>query len=99
MVIVDEEIDTAGTMVRAAHFAKESGARRVFALATHAIFSSPATERLAAAPFEKIVVTNAVPIPPERMLPNIEVLNVGPLLGEVIRRIHLGMSVGEMFNE
>lgn len=99
VVIVDEEIDTAGTMVRAARFVKENGARRVFALATHAIFSPPATERLADAPFERIVVTNSVPIPPERRLPNIEVLNVGPLLGEVIRRIHLGISVGEMFNE
>ena len=99
VVIVDEEIDTAGTMVRAARFAKEQGARRVFALATHPIFSDPATERLGAAPFERIVVTNSVPIPPEKQLPNIEVLNVGPLLGEVIRRIHLGISVGEMFNE
>jgi ribose-phosphate pyrophosphokinase len=99
VVIIDEEIDTAGTMVRAAKFAKASGAQRVYALATHAIFSPPATERLQDADFERIVVTNTVPIPPEKRLPNIEVLDVGPLLGEVIRRIHTGRSVGEMFNE
>ncbi len=99
VVIIDEEIDTAGTMVRAANFAKARGARRVYALATHAIFSPPATERLREAPFERIVVTNTVPIPAEKQLPNIEVLDVGPLLGEVIRRIHTGLSVGEMFNE
>ena len=99
VVIIDEEIDTAGTMVRAAKFAVASGANRVYALATHPIFSPPATERLRDAGFERIVVTNTVPIPPEKRLPNIEVLDVGPLLGEVIRRIHTGRSVGEMFNE
>ena len=99
VVMVDEEIDTAGTMVRAARFVAQSGARRIFALATHGIFSPPAIERLREAPFERIVVTNSVPLPPEKRLPNLEVLNVGPLLGEVIRRIHYGQSVGEMFNE
>jgi ribose-phosphate pyrophosphokinase len=99
VVIIDEEIDTAGTMVRAAKFAKASGAQRVYALATHPIFSDPATERMREAGFERIVVTNTVPIPPEKRMPNIEVLDVGPLLGEVIRRIHTGRSVGEMFNE
>jgi len=99
VIMIDEEIDTAGTMVRAANFVRQEGARRVFALATHAIFSPPAMERLAEAPFERIVVTNSVPLPPEKRLDNIEVLSVGPLLGEVIRRIHYGRSVGAMFNE
>ena len=98
-IIVDDEIDTAGTMVRAANFVKQMGARDVYALATHAIFSPPATERLAAAPFREIVVTNTVPLPAERALPNVTVLSVARLLGEVIRRIHVGVSVGEMFNE
>lgn len=99
VIMIDEEIDTAGTMVRAAHFVRDQGARRIFALATHPIFSPPAIERLAAAPFERIVVTNSVPLPPEKRLANVEVLGVGELLGEVIRRIHYGQSVGEMFNE
>jgi len=99
VLIIDEEIDTAGTVVNAARFVRLHGARRVYVLATHAIFSPPATARLRDAPLEEIVVTNTVPVPPEKMLPNIVVLSVGPLLGEVIWRIHAGQSVGEMFDE
>jgi ribose-phosphate pyrophosphokinase len=99
VLIIDEEIDTAGTIVNAAHFVKAHGARRVYALATHAIFSAPATERLRDAPFEEIVVTNTVALPPEKMLPNITILNVGGLLADVIQRIHFGRSVGEIFDE
>ncbi len=99
VLIIDEEIDTAGTICNAAHFVKAHGARRVYALATHPIFSPPAVDRLREAPFEEIIVTNTVPIPPEKMLPNITVLSVGPLLGDVIQRIHSGRSVGEIFDE
>ncbi|MCB0216135.1 MAG: ribose-phosphate pyrophosphokinase [Caldilineae bacterium] len=99
VVLVDDEIDTAGTICNAARFVLDCGARRVYAMATHGIFSPPAIERLRDAPFEEIVVTNTVLLPPERQLPNLTVLNVGPLLGEVIRRIHVGRSVGEMFDE
>lgn len=99
VIIVDDEIDTAGTIVNAAHFVLSRGARRVFAMATHGIFSDPAIERLRDAPFEEILVTNTVHIPPEKQLPNLRVLSVGPLLGEVIYRIHVGQSVGEMFDE
>jgi ribose-phosphate pyrophosphokinase len=99
VLIIDEEIDTAGTIVNAARFVQSHGARRLYALATHAIFSTPALERLREAPFEEIIVTNTVAIPAERMLPNITVLDVGPLLGEVIQRIHFGQSVGEIFDE
>lgn len=99
VIMIDEEIDTAGTMVRAASYVKQCGAARVFALTTHAIFSPPAVDRLRTAPFEEIVVTNTVALPPEKLLPNITVLDMGALLGEVIRRIHIGESVGEMFNE
>jgi ribose-phosphate pyrophosphokinase len=99
VVIVDDEIDTAGTIVNAANFCKSCGARKVYAAATHGIFSDPATERLADSVFEEIVVTNTVRIPEEKMLKSMKVLNVGPLLGEVIYRIHVGQSVGAMFNE
>ncbi len=99
VVLVDDEIDTAGTICNAAHFVLECGAQRVFAMATHGIFSEPAPERLRDAPFEEIVVTNTVQLPAHKSLPNLTVLNVGPLLGEVIRRIHVGRSVGEMFDE
>ena len=99
VLIVDEEIDTAGTMVHAAEFAIQRGAKRVYALATHAILSPPAIERLRSSPFERVVVTNSCYLPPEKQLPCIEVLPIGALLGEVIHRIHTGQSVGAMFNE
>ncbi|HEY4723684.1 MAG TPA: ribose-phosphate pyrophosphokinase, partial [Anaerolineae bacterium] len=65
----------------------------------HAILSPPAVDRLRSLPIKEIVTTNSVPIPPERRLPNMTVLSVAPLLGEVISRIHNGTSVGQMFNE
>ncbi len=98
-IIFDDEIDTAGTMVEAALFLKERGAQDIYACATHAVLSPPAPQRLREAPFKEIVVTNTIDIPPQKRLPNLTILSVGPLLGEVIRRIHLGISVGAMFNE
>ncbi|MFQ5341380.1 MAG: ribose-phosphate diphosphokinase [Anaerolineae bacterium] len=98
-IIFDDEIDTAGTMTNAAHFLKKQGVRDIYACSTHAVFSPPATQRLREAPLKEIVVTNTIDIPQEKRLPNLTVLSVGRLLGEVIRRIHLGISVGAMFNE
>jgi ribose-phosphate pyrophosphokinase len=71
----------------------------VHALATHAILSPPATSRLRDAPIDEIVVTNTVAVAEGVRPPNLTILDVGPLLGGVIRRIHMGQSVGEMFNE
>jgi ribose-phosphate pyrophosphokinase len=98
-VIFDDEIDTAGTITNAIRFLKESGARDIYAVATHAILSDPAVERLADAPLTELIVTNTIPIPKEKRLPNMKILSVAPLLGEVIRRIHFGISVGALFNE
>lgn len=98
-ILFDDEIDTAGTITSAIHFLKEAGARDVYAVATHAILSGPAVERLSRAPLTELIVTNTVPIPPEKRLPNMTILSVAPLLGEVIRRIHFGISVGALFNE
>jgi ribose-phosphate pyrophosphokinase len=98
-IIFDDEIDTAGTLVEAAHFVREKGVRDIYACATHPVFSPPAVERLRGADLTELVITNTIPVPEEKQLPNMTILSVGPLLGEVIRRIHLGLSVGEMFNE
>ena len=98
-IIYDDEIDTAGTLADAVGVLKARGARDIYACAAHAVFSDPASKRIKACPLEEVVVTNTIPIPPEKMLPNITVLSVGPLIGEVIRRIHLGLSVGELFEE
>jgi ribose-phosphate pyrophosphokinase len=99
VMLIDDEIDTAGTITRAAHFVRESGARDIYALATHAIFSSPALTRLRGAGFREIIVTNTVRLARDHGLDNITTLDVGPILGEVIQRIHAGKSVGEIFNE
>ena len=99
VIIIDDEVDTAGTVVRAANFVKDNGARDVYCLTTHPIFSPPAVTRLKEAGFREIVVTNTVPLPADHGLENVTVLDVGPVLGEVIRRIHAGQSVGELFNE
>ncbi len=78
---------------------KHHGARDIYASFTHPIFSPPAVERLRKCEFKEIVTTNTIPIPPEKMLPNITILSVATLLGEVIRRVHLGISVGEYMKD
>jgi ribose-phosphate pyrophosphokinase len=98
-IIYDDEIDTAMTLVDAIGVLKTRGARDIYACATHAVFSDPALERIKESSVTEVVVTNTIPIPAERMLPCVTVLSVGPLIGEVIRRIHLGLSVGELFQE
>lgn len=99
VLIVDDEVDTASSVSEAVNIVKERGAEDVYLSFTHPTFSSPATERLRELPIKEMVTTNTVPIPREKTLPNITVLSVAPLLGEVIRRIHKGISVGELFNE
>ena len=99
VVIVDDEISTAGSIENTVKTVKKAGARDVYVCATHGVFVGPAIERLRALPIKEIVITNTVPPTPERLLPNMKYLSVGPLLGEVISRVHQGRSVGEMFNE
>jgi ribose-phosphate pyrophosphokinase len=97
VVIVDDEVDTGGSMASAVHIVREHGARDIYLCFAHAVLSSPAVERLRSLPVKEIVTTNSVTIPPEKQLPNLTVLSVARLLGEVIRRVHEGCSVGEVF--
>ena len=99
VIIVDDEVDTAGSLVKAVTIVKDHGARDIYASFTHPIFSPPAVECLRQCEIKEIVTTDTVPIPPEKMLPNITILSVAPLLGEVIRRVHLGISVGEYMKD
>jgi ribose-phosphate pyrophosphokinase len=102
VIIVDDELDTGGTVAQAVTIVKEYGARDVYLSFVHPILSGSAVERLAALPVREIVTTNTVPIPPEKAAvlgERLTVLSVAPLIGEVIRRTHEGRSVGEMFNE
>ncbi len=97
-VIVDDMIDTAGTICSGAQMLKEQGARRIFACAAHPVFSGPALERLESAPIDEVIVTNSIPLPAAaRNMPKIKQLSIARLLGEAIGRIHDDLSVSEMF--
>jgi len=96
-VIFDDMISTAGSVVGAAHVAKRNGAREVYACATHAVLCGQAIERLRDAPIRQIVVTDSIPVPPNKQLANLTVLSVCRLLAEAIERIHYDRSVSELF--
>ncbi len=97
VIIVDEEVDTGGTIVNAANLVREHGAQAVYLCFAHAVFSDPAVERLRSLDVQEIVTSNSIPLPPEKQLPNLTVLSVAQLLSSVIRRVHEGRSVGEVF--
>ena len=102
VILVDDEIDTGGSITQAVNLVKEHGARDVYVTCVHAVFSSNAIDRLAALPVKQFITTDTVPIPAEKAVllkGRLTVLSVAPLLGEVIMRAHEGRSVGEMFNE
>ncbi len=96
-VLVDDMIDTAGTICEGARLLKQEGARQVYACATHAVFSPPAVERLSAGLFEEVIVTNTIPMTAARQFEQLTVLSMANLLGEAIWRIHEESSVSSMF--
>ena len=96
-VIFDDMISTAGSVVGAAHVARYNGAREVYACATHAVLCGPAIERLRDAPIRQVVVTDSIPLQPNKQLPNITVLSIAPLLADAIKRIHFNESVSKLF--
>jgi ribose-phosphate pyrophosphokinase len=102
VIVIDDEIDTGGSMSQAVKLVKEKGARDVYVVCVHPILSDPAVDRLANLPLKSILTTDSVPISAEhrkKLGERLHVLSVAPLLGEVIIRAHEGRSVGEMFNE
>ncbi len=99
VIIVDDMIDTAGSMKEATQLVKSKGAKDVYLSVAHPVLSDPATKRLSKLPIKELVTTDTLPIPKEKMLPFYTILSVGELLGEVILRSHEGRSVGELFNE
>lgn len=102
VIIVDDEVDTGGSIAQAVDVVQKNGARHIYLAFVHPIFSRSAAQRLADLPIKHILTTDTVPIPSAKMKPlegRITVLSIAPLLGEVIRRAHQGRSVGEMFNE
>jgi ribose-phosphate pyrophosphokinase len=102
VIIVDDEVDTGGSIAQAVDVVKKHGGRDIYLAFIHPIFSKSAAQRLADLPIKHIITTDTIPIPQAKMHPlegRITILSIAPLLGEVIRRAHEGRSVGEMFNE
>ena len=102
VIVVDDEVDTGGSIAQAISVVKNKGARDVYMAFIHPIFSRNAAQRLAELPIRRIITTDTVSIPEEKLKPleeRITILSIAPMLGEVIRRAHEGRSVGEMFNE
>jgi ribose-phosphate pyrophosphokinase len=96
-IVIDDEIDTAGSIVGAAEIVEKAGARVVYAACTHALLTGPAVERLRNSPIRELIVTDTVDQPLAKRLPNMTVLSIALLLGEAISRIHTGESISVVF--
>lgn len=96
-VLIDDMIDTAGTIVAACDLLKTYGANEIWVMATHAVFSPPAVERLSHAPVTRVVVTDTLPLPPERRFEGLEVLSIAPIVANAIAAIFDDSSVSEIF--
>jgi ribose-phosphate pyrophosphokinase len=99
VLMVDDEVNTAGSVVSAVAAVREAGAQEVSFAFSHAFLADKAFERFKELNLKKIIFTNTLPVPKEKLLPNMTVLSVAPLLAEVIVRAHEGRSVGELFDE
>ncbi|MFC2014480.1 ribose-phosphate diphosphokinase [Chloroflexota bacterium] len=98
-LIVDDEIDTAGSLINVVSILLERGAKEVYACATHPVFSGPAIERIASSPVKEVVVTDTIPVNGGKKLDKIKVISIASMLGEAINRIHTGQSVGALFEK
>ncbi len=99
VLLVDDEVNTAGSVVNAVKVLREAGARDISFAFTHAFLADIAYERLESLNLKEIIFTNTLPIPEEKRLPNMTILSIAPMLAEVIVRAHEGRSVGELFDE
>ena len=97
VAIFDDMITTAGSVVGAATVAKNHGAREIYACATHGVLCGPAIERIRESCIKQIVITDSIPLPPNKQLSNIKVLSVARLLADAIKRIHMNESVSKLF--
>jgi ribose-phosphate pyrophosphokinase len=99
VIIVDDEIDTAGTLIEITRALEREGVHEIYACATHGVLSDPAIERIEQATnLSEVVITDTIPLAAARHIPKIKVLSVAPLIGEAIKRIHRGESVGALFS-
>jgi len=96
-LLVDDEVDTAGSIANAASALREHGANEMYACCTHPILSGDGVQRVASSLLKELVVTDTVPVPDEKKIDKITVLSLASMIGEAIHRIHAGLSVGAMF--
>jgi hypothetical protein len=97
-IIVDDEIDTAGTLFEVVRALEREGVTEMYACATHGVLSDPAVDRIRDSTLIEVVLTDSVPLPAAKRLPKITTLSVAPLIGEAVKRIHRGESVGALFS-
>jgi ribose-phosphate pyrophosphokinase len=97
-LLVDDMIDTGGTIVQAAEALRENGAAEVLVAATHAVLSGPAVDRLKNSPITEVIVTNTLPIPEDRMFPQLTVLSIAPMIARAIREVFDDGSVTSLFD-
>ena len=97
VLIIDDMIDTAGTIVNAAKEALDEGAKSVTVVATHGVLSGPAIERLNTASIKRIIITDTISIPPEKRLDQMKIVSVANIFGEAVNRVHNGESVSALF--
>ena len=97
-VIVDDEVDTAGTLMEIVRALEREGVSEIYACATHGVLSDPAIERIRESSLREVVLTDSIPLPAAKRIPQITTLSVAPLIGEAIKRIHRGESVGALFS-
>ena len=97
-VIIDDEIDTAGSLLEAVTALVAEGATAIYSCATHGVFSRPSLERIEASPITEVIVTDTIPLPANATSDRLTVLSIAPLFGEAIKRIHRGESVGALFS-
>lgn len=98
VIMIDDIIDTAGTITHGAEALKKWGAKDIYICCTHAVLSGPALSRLANSSIKEVLLTNTIPLPPDKIQPNMKILSVAPLLGEAIIRIHEDLSVSKLFD-
>ncbi len=98
VILIDDIIDTAGTISLAAAVLKNFGAKKVYGCATHGVLSGPAIERIENSELERFIITDTIPLPPEKHISKIEIVSVAPLFAEAIKRIHDNESVSKLFD-
>jgi len=97
--LVDDIIDTAGSITEAANILLKFGAKEAYALATHGVLSNPAIENINKSKIKEVVVTNTIDIPKEKLISKIKVISIAPLLAETIKRTHEGLPMGVIYEE